>query len=148
MTEVSFHFNVPDRSAYACRLLRKALRQGAKVVVCAPSAALTQLDRLLWTFQPLEFIPHVIEKTGQPIAKRLQITPIWLTQRIEDAPHQEVLLNVGHAEIVSGFESFARVIELVTQDAEERQAARVRWKHYAERGYTITRHDVAQEAGT
>ena len=30
MTEVQFHFNVPDRLVYACRLLRKALRSGAR----------------------------------------------------------------------------------------------------------------------
>ena len=33
MTEVAFHFNVPQKSGYACRLLRKATAGGARVVV-------------------------------------------------------------------------------------------------------------------
>ena len=33
MTEVSFHFNVPDKIGHACRLLRKAVAAGARVVV-------------------------------------------------------------------------------------------------------------------
>ena len=41
---------------------------------------------------------------------------------------------------------FGRVIELVSQDGADRQAGRMRWKHYSDRGYTITRHDVALEA--
>jgi hypothetical protein len=42
MTEIAFHFNVPDKLAYSCRLLRKAYLSGARVVVtgeprCWPS---------------------------------------------------------------------------------------------------------------
>ena len=50
MTEVSFHFNVPDRAEYTCRLLRKATRQGARVTVTGPGDVLSGLDRALWTF--------------------------------------------------------------------------------------------------
>jgi DNA polymerase-3 subunit chi len=142
MTEVSFHFNVPDRMAYACRLLRKAVRRGAKVVVAAPAPVLTQLDRQLWTFEPLDFVPHVHAKPGQAVAPRLQGTPVWLSEELQGVPHHEVLLNLGD-ELVAGFESFARVIELVSSQGPDRQAGRSRWKHYADRGYQIARHDVA-----
>jgi len=145
MTEVSFHFNVPDRAAYACRLLRKAVRHGARVVVTAPASLLARFDRQLWVFEPLDFVPHVLVGPGHALAPRLQGTPIWLTEHAGEAPHHEVLLNLGD-NLAEGFETFARVIELVSADPEDRQAARTRWKHYADRGYTITRHDVAQEA--
>jgi DNA polymerase-3 subunit chi len=42
-----------------------------------------------------------------------------------------------------GFEKFERVVEVVTLDEKERQQARRRWKHYADRGYPIVRHDLA-----
>jgi DNA polymerase-3 subunit chi len=144
VTEVSFHFNVPDRMAYACRLLRKAVRRGAKVVVCAPGDILSRLDRQLWVFEPLDFVPHVHARPGQAPAPRLRDTPVWLSEQVREVPHHDVLLNMGD-ELVDGFESFARVIELVSQDGEDRQAGRARWKHYSDRGYAITRHDVAQE---
>jgi DNA polymerase-3 subunit chi len=145
MTEVSFHFNVPDREAYACRLLRKAVRRGARVVVTAPQPVLARFDRQLWVFEPLDFVPHVHARPGHGLAPRLQATPVWLTEQAAEAPHHEVLLNLGH-ELPDGFETFARVIELVSADPDDRQAGRARWKHYADRGYAITRHDVAQEA--
>lgn len=145
MTEISFHFNVPDRLGYACRLLRKAVRRGARVVVSAPQPTLTQLDRQLWTFEALDFIPHVHARMGQPLAPRLRHTPVWLTEAVQDAPHQDVLLNMGDG-VVEGFESFARVIELVPVDGPARAAGRGRWKHYADRGYVLQKHDVAQDA--
>ena len=41
-----------------------------------------------------------------------------------------------------GFERFARVIEVVGLGATQRREARLRWKHYADRGYSIERFDL------
>ena len=43
----------------------------------------------------------------------------------------------------AGFERFERLIELVGTGEADRAHARTRWRHYAERGYQIKRHDVA-----
>ena len=58
MTEVMFHFNVPDRIGYACRLLRKIHASGSRVGVVADESLLHELDQRLWTFTALDFIPH------------------------------------------------------------------------------------------
>lgn len=141
MTEVSFHFNVPDRTAYACRLLRKATRSGAQVVVTAPAAALSALDRALWVFDPLEFIPHLMARPGQAVPERLLATPIWLLEDASMATHHDVLVNLG-PDAPNGFETFARLIEIVSTGEDERGAARLRWKHYATRGYPIQQHEA------
>ena len=143
MTEVSFHFNVPDRLMYACRLLRKATRKGARVTVAAPPATLEQLDRVLWTFDPLEFVPHLRVVPGLAVVPRLRDTPVWLVEQTGDAGHHDVLLNLG-SQAPSGFESFARVVEIVSTDEQDRSSARDRWKHYAGRGYPIQRHEVSE----
>ncbi|MET0311843.1 MAG: DNA polymerase III subunit chi, partial [Burkholderiaceae bacterium] len=56
-------------------------------------------------------------------------------------PHQQVLVNLGGA-VPAGFERFERLIEVVTGSEEDRQGARARWRHYADRGYSIVRHDL------
>jgi DNA polymerase-3 subunit chi len=142
MTEVQFHFNVPDRLLYACRLLRKALRSGARgVAVTAPAATLGALDRTLWAFDPQEFIPHLLLRQGEAPAPRLARTPIWLVERAEQGMQHPVLVHLGEEPAV-GFESFQRLIEIVSNDLDERETARRRWKHYAGRGYELQRFDV------
>lgn len=142
MTEVSFHFNVPDRTLYACRLLRKATRQGAQVVVVGNDDVLGTLDRALWTFEPIEFVPHLRVRPETGVAPRLSRTPVLLAGSALDLrTHHDVLVNLG-AEVAAGFESFSRVIEIVPVGEAERLAARGRWKHYAHRGYAIERHEA------
>ena len=58
MTEVAFHFNVPDKMNYVCRILRKASQAKARVVVSGPPKELQTLDEALWTFSPHSFIAH------------------------------------------------------------------------------------------
>jgi DNA polymerase III subunit chi len=144
MTDITFHFNVPDRLVYACRLLRKAVRQGAQVVVSAPSGVLALFDRQLWTFETLEFVPHVYLQQGQTTPPHLQATPVWLVDQVSDAPHRQVLLNLG-VEVPTSFEQFSRLIEIVPTDPPSRDLARARWKHYTQGAHPITRHDVATE---
>ena len=141
MTEIAFHFNAADTLDHACRLLRKAVASGARVVVTGEPAALQALDTLLWTFSPHEFLAHC--RAGSP-AEQLMASPVILAARLEggpELPHHQVLVNLGR-EIPKGFERFERAIEIVSLDEQDRLDARQRWKHYADRGYSITRHDL------
>ena len=139
MTEVAFHFNAPDKLAYACRLLRKAVAGGARVVVTAPEEALRRLDTLLWTFSQTDFIPHALQPDGADSV--VMASPVVLTGQPAQAPHRQVLVNLGDA-MPAGFEQFERVIEVVSLDEDDRQRARGRWKQYAGQGYDIVRHDL------
>ena len=139
MTEISFHFNVADRIDYTCRLVRKAARSGAGVVLAGPPAALAHFDRALWTFDELEFLPHMMLRPGETPTERLRAARVWLVQDAGEAPQHDVLVNL-RTEAPSGFESFGKLIEIVSADADDRAAARLRWRHYAARGYAIEQH--------
>ena len=142
MTEVAFHFNALDKVAYACRLLRKAVGSGAKVVVTGGTDDLQTLDVALWTFSPLEFVPHCRASANAAV---LAASPVMLTDAVSAAPHQQVLVNLGEL-VPDGFERFERLIEIVGTQDDDRLQARGRWKHYADRGYAITRHDLASRS--
>ena len=120
MTEVAFHFNAPDKLGYACRLLRKAVGTGARVMVTGEAATLRELDVALWTFAPLEFLPHC---DGQATPATLAASPVVLAESVRSAPHQQVLVNLGGT-VPEGFERFERLIEVVTEQEQDRLEAR------------------------
>jgi DNA polymerase-3 subunit chi len=145
MTEVTFHFNVPDPLEYVGRLVRRAAGTGARVVVTGDASLLQQLDRALWTTSATDFFPHCHAASAEPHV--LQASPVVLADSARGTPHQEVLVNVGGG-VPDGFEQFERLNEIVTQDEADRQGARARWKHYASRGYAIRKYDaVTRETG-
>jgi len=142
MTEIRFHFNVPSRTGYACRLLRKVARQGSAIAVTGPKDLLAELDRELWALGPTEFVAHAWASEADAVPARLHATTVWLAPDPLAAPVHVALVNLGPA-APRGFETFERLIEVVSTDPADRAAARERWKGYADRGYAIDQHEVA-----
>lgn len=141
MTRIDFHSNVPDKLAYACRLVRKARAGDFKVVILtADQQSLAALDESLWTFSGLDFLPHVT--AGDPLAGS---TPIILTDSDQaELPHHQILINLS-ATTPANFARFERMFEIVASDDADKAAGRERYRHYQQRGYPLT-HYVADKA--
>jgi DNA polymerase III subunit chi len=143
MPEVQFHFNVPDRLPYACRLLRKAHRLGTPVSVVGEPALLDRLDRLLWVADAMDFVPHIRVAAEGAVAEHLLATPLWLVDRIAHAPADHAVLLQLADEVPADIERFERILEVVSTEPDEVLAGRRRWRTHQEAGRTITRHDAA-----
>ncbi len=137
MPEAAFHTGVGDKVGYACRLLRKAWRQRARVVVAGDAATLARLDTALWTFDPQDFVPHA--RLAGAVPPRLARTPIWLVEPGVEPPHHEVLVNLG-PDAYPCAQRFARVVELVDTSDEDRAAGRRRWNAYRSAGWSVAHH--------
>lgn len=142
VTKVEFHTQAPDRLLYACRVLRKAAASGAQVQVTADEETLLQFDQLLWTFSSTDFVPHCFQDAPGQV---LETTPIVLTPTPQAHAMQPILLNLG-SDVPEGFKQFARIIEIVGEDVNDKQRARSRWKHYASSGCELSSRDLQATA--
>ncbi len=146
MTDIGFHYNAPDKLTYACRLVRKAVNtRGLRVVVVGDARALDTVDAALWQLSPVDFVAHCRADAPAHVVAR---SPVILCAEGADAsslPHCEMLVNLG-LEVPAGFERFERMIDIVSDEANDRQVGRTRWRHYADRGYAIQPHDFARSA--
>jgi DNA polymerase III subunit chi len=138
--KVEFHSGVADKLAVTCRFLRKAQAAGAAVVVCGDPATLDRLDLVLWTTEPLSFMPHVRVKGASPARPVLARTPTWLVDDPATVARREVLLNLGPG-MVAGWEQFERVVEIVSAEPGDAGAGRERWRQYGARpGVDLVHH--------
>lgn len=143
MTQIDFYTHVGNKLQVACRLAAKAHAQGLRVAVLCPDAATAQqFDRLLWSASPLSFVPHC--HATHELAAR---TAVVIDHEGVEPTHDQVLLNLRH-EWPQRFSRFERLIEIVSQDDDDRTAARERYKFYRDRGYEIRTHDLSSTAST
>ncbi len=138
MTRIDFHSNVPDKIAYACRLVRKAYAANNRVVLLAGDAQqLEQLNSAMWTFSATDFLPHVL--AGDALAAR---TPIVMTDSDDaELPHHELLVNLSRRTPAT-VAQFQRVIEVISSDEDDAAAGRQRYVAYKQQDYPLT-HFVA-----
>jgi DNA polymerase-3 subunit chi len=135
--EVEFHHNAPDRTQAVCRLIADRASRGEAVFVFAPDEAAAQvIDTALWTFDALSFVPHCM--AGSPLAAN---TPVV----IGSAPARGAAVWVNYSNVIPPDDArFAILVEVVGQDSADREAARQRFRHYRERGFTLTTHDLCE----
>ncbi|HJV74377.1 MAG TPA: DNA polymerase III subunit chi [Noviherbaspirillum sp.] len=140
MTRIDFHSNVPDKLAYACRLVRKARAANCQIVLLTGDAKdLATLDEALWTFSELDFLPHVA--ANDPLASN---TPIILTDSdAAELPHHQILINLSNS-TPAHFARFERMFEIISSDDADKTAGRERYRFYQQRGYPLT-HFVAEK---
>jgi len=142
MTDIRFYHNAPDRLRVACVLAAKASGSGRRVAVFAPDVSTARhFDQMLWSFQPLAFVPHV--GVDSPLASQ---TPVVIGSRLDTLPHEDVLINLGD-EVPDGFQRFHLLIEIVGPGNAETLAARNRYRRYKQQGFALEAHDLAQRSG-
>lgn len=141
MTRVDFHVVAPGRRGgaehAACALAADLFAAGRRVYIhTGDEAASARLDDLLWTFQDTSFVPHA--RAGAAA----QDAPILIGDAEPPPDTGDALINLRD-EVPACFSRFEQVLEIVPADDAGKAAARVRWRHYKERGYPLTTRDLA-----
>jgi DNA polymerase-3 subunit chi len=138
MTQIDFYTGVADKVATACRIAAKAHSLGNRMLILCPDAEVAaRVDRLLWTAPATAFIPHCAPT--DPLAS---MTPIIIDAGAHEPTSDQVLLNL-RAERPAFFGRFERLVEIVSDDEDDRVSGRERWKFYRDRGYEIRIHDLS-----
>jgi len=137
---IDFHFNVDHHVTYACRVVRKARSAGKTVLVYSrDDARRRRLDLALWTFSALDFLPHV--ELPSALAEH---TPVWLSAEPPAQPRDLLLLldDAPPPQFLQWFPQFERIIDVVTEDPDDRARARARFKTYRDAGFSPVAHEV------
>ena len=141
MTTIDFYFNANDRLQVACRLAGKAVAQKKRMLVYAPDAEIARkIDQMLWIFPPISFVPHCL--ADDPLAAE---TPVLIASDSEQGSGSEILLNLAQ-DCPEFFPRYERLLEIVSQEDEDRRSGRTRYAWYRDRGYQIRNHDLAGAA--
>lgn len=141
-TRVDFAFGAPNRFRTACQVVRKQYLAGRKLIIYhSDPRSLQRFDRMLWGFEPDAFVPHVA--IDHPLAAQ---TPILLSSQDllphhQAPPHQAWLLNLD-SNCPPAASSFQRILEIVSDQEPDRQAARQRWRQYQQWQYDVRAHQI------
>jgi DNA polymerase-3 subunit chi len=132
MTQVDFYTHSDDRMRTVAQLCTKALARQIRVLCLTRDADMSErLSKVLWSTPATGFLPHC--RAGESVAAR---TPILVDHIADALPHHQLLINLC-ADAPPIFSRFERLIEIVSNESEDREQARARYRFYRDRGYEI-----------
>jgi DNA polymerase-3 subunit chi len=137
MARIHFAFGASERIAQACQTTLKQYLAGHKMVVyCSDVARLRQYDQKLWAVDEAAFVPHVW--ADDPLATK---TPIVLVAKdlglaLEGVSPDTWLLNLDDS-CPPTCGTLERVLEIVSEQAQDKETARQRWRTYQAAGHDL-----------
>lgn len=139
MTRVDFYVIGAGRltpMTLTCRLCEKAVAADQHVLVHSQdAAAAASIDRELWTFNDVSFVPH--RTSAAPHAGE----PVVIGQEPAEELRPDLVINLD-ASVPEWVARYARAIEVVPPDVAGKALARERFRFYKERGYPMHTHEV------
>lgn len=142
MMQVDFYSGASDKLLVACRLSAKVVQQALHMIIYIPdSVLLDQLDKLLWTFSPISFVPHC--RAGNKMAAKTPVVLSGSSEEIQQLARYEIVLNL-HDDIPPDYGRFQRVIEIVGIAPDDKDAARKRYRFYQGQGIDVRHHKLDQ----
>jgi len=119
-----------------CKLSEKAYEQQKTVLIYVRSKSEAEhLDKLLWTYSETSFLPHAL------IPQKTPISIGFLDGELPFPQKYDILLNLT-LKTPEFFNQFDRVIEVVSGEPTERQAARERYRFYRDNQCELNSHQL------
>lgn len=150
MTSIDFYFNVASRPQVVRNLVKSALLKRRQVTIFTDDEIIaSELNHDLWQNEAISFLPNVLINHAH--AAR---TPVIIYCKNNQAEmhalvsensilQDDMLINLTAHEPIF-FSRFKQLIELVTDNEQDKTIARQRYKFYRDRGYTIKNIDQAK----
>ena len=128
-----YHLLSTTRERAVPKLMEKALKSGARVVMLAGSDTLLKtMSDALWTSDPDGFLPHGSQRDGHAAEQ-----PIYLTLT-EDNPNKADILCVLDGSLPQELTGYSKLLDVFDGSNEDEVAsARSRWSHYKSQGYAL-----------
>ncbi len=139
-TRVDFYLLAGDQINqlrwFCCRLTEKAWKLGHRIWIRTDDASTARLlDDLLWSYQDGSFLPHA--RLGEADAEH---SPVLIGEHSPAEPI-DLLINLA-ADVPPASEQYARIAELVNDDATRKQQGRARYSYYDKNNYTLEHHKI------
>ena len=135
MTEIAFyHLHTASLEQALLKLLEKTIAAGKRALVILGSIERVEsLNGQLWTYEAESWLPH-----GSAVDGDAENQPVWLAIDDENPNGAEFLFLIdgSKSDKVAEFDRCFEVFD--GRDNAAVDAARIRWKFYASKGYDLS----------
>ncbi len=117
----------------ACRIIEKAYLQSHTIYICCEDEKQAiLLDKLLWEFKDISFIPH--NTSDAPVV-------IGYAELHPPQVSHDILVNLAQ-NIPDFFNNYQRIIEIIPENPETREKGREKYRFYRENHCELHSHHL------
>lgn len=130
-----------DINHSTCKIIKKFYETENKVIVSSKNTKLIdEVNKLLWTFEQLSFIPHSTSKDFDPIAPVLLTETDYKNDSIIKKDYN-VFINLDD-EVKTDYHDHEIVVELVSSNEQQKKLARDKYLYYKNNNLNVKHENL------
>ena len=118
-----------DINHSTCKIIKRFYESEKKVIVSSKNSMLIdEVNKLLWTFEQLSFIPHSTSKDYDPLTRVLLMETDYKNDSISKKDYN-VFINLDD-QAKTDYHDHEIVVELVSSNEQQKKIARDKYLYY------------------
>lgn len=141
MKEINFyHLTTTTLEKALPKLMEKVYASGKRALIITKNEARTaEIDKLLWSYTTLRFLPH-----GTKVDGNFDEQPIFISEKGENLNGSEILVVIDSSDFEE--KKFQKILYMFDgNNNEEVQKSRELWNKMKEKGFTASYHKQDDE---
>ncbi|WBF65282.1 MAG: DNA polymerase III subunit chi [Candidatus Kinetoplastibacterium crithidii] len=138
--QIDFVFDINNKLLSTCHIIKEIYMTSSIIVFCEDKETAHTIDKLLWSFDDISFIPHCISDNCNKNNTKLIITTKDLFElKCIDKTNKNYLSYIVNLSnnYPQHYDQFDHLIEIVSKDEDDRAKARLKWKFYKKNGHIV-----------
>lgn len=118
-----------DMSLSVCKIVKKYYEVGNRILISSQNSVIIKnINKLLWTFEQLSFIPHSTNDEYDPLTSVLLFDTNYINDSILKNDYN-VFINLDD-KVKTDYHNHEVIVELVTSNEEQKKIAREKYLYY------------------
>tara|TARA_B100001173_G_C15758334_1_gene449825 strand:- start:275 stop:673 length:399 start_codon:yes stop_codon:yes gene_type:complete len=132
---------VEDLKTSICKIVKRYYKEDYRIMILSSDLGLiNDIDKLLWTFEQISFIPHCIQSNYDPDASVL-LCEKEISSKTIDYSTYKIVINLNNEEL-SKTMSFEKIIEFVLPDDDQKLFSRKKYLAYKENNIDVNHERI------
>ena len=116
-------------SLSVCKIVKKYYEVGNRILISSQNSVIIKnINKLLWTFEQLSFIPHSTNDEYDPLTSVLLFDTNYINDSILKNDYN-VFINLDD-KVKTDYHNHEVIVELVTSNEEQKKIAREKYLYY------------------
>jgi len=130
-----------DLKTSICKIVKKYYKENYRIMILSSDLDLiNDVDKLLWTFEQISFIPHCVQSNYDPDASVL-LCEEKISSKIIDYSTYKIIINLNNEEIFKTT-NFEKIIEFVLPDDDHKSFSRKKYLAYKENNIGVNHERI------
>ena len=134
-----------DVNLCLCQLVKKLYKENKNIIIIDNNDRLTDIDKLLWSFEQNSFLPHKIIIDDENIDSPILLVSYQNINKLDVIKNNSEIINNSELPLTE-YKTYINIHEFVSNDEEHKKVCRAKYSKYMNNNFDVIHRKYDEQA--